>query len=89
MSSGCAKQTDCINPLTGTIYDGEALVNPLVGSNPAGMLISPYCCTAEVAPSDDSIAINYNNICNSASKTSSVFIVNVIALSMLVGYFIF
>lgn len=78
-SKGCAKeeQCTCVNSncqsTTLSSTDGSAVyAGPLTnsGENPGGYTIDIYCCQSKIFPSDDLVAINYNDICNSASKFS-------------------
>ena len=68
--SGCATESQCdynVDPTTGA----------LVGT-PAGMTIYPSCCAAGSFPNDDTIAIDYSKVCNSAHshmKITPLFIV--------------
>jgi hypothetical protein len=41
------------------------------GINPAGMDMRVSCCMAHNFATDDSLAIDYNEICNSASTSAS------------------
>lgn len=55
------------------------------GIAPAGMTITATCCNAYDFPSDDAIAIDYKNICNSASGapyTQLSIVVTLVALSV-------
>ena len=76
ISKGCATEEQCACSTcsnTGYAYDSSDSDNgPLkVNSNyPAGFKINLYCCEAAIFPDDDLISINYDDICNSATKNS-------------------
>jgi hypothetical protein len=40
--------------------------------NPGGMTMKATCCSAHVFPNDDTVAINYGDICNSAFSMKSM-----------------
>jgi len=72
ISKGCATEEQCkCNTCTESVYDskfdGPLKVNSV---NPAGFEINLYCCEAAIFPDDDLISINYDDICNNASKIS-------------------
>lgn len=60
---GCATAEEC-SPPSG-MYD-DTLIQPN-GFNPAGMETRATCCSAYDFPDDDTVAINYEEICNSGS----------------------
>lgn len=65
-SSGCATPTECTNPLTGQIFNGERVfVN---GYQPAGMKIAVECCKAHKFADDDALAVDMSQICNSSPR---------------------
>jgi hypothetical protein len=72
-SKGCANEEQCTCADSNCVasddgsYAGQ-LTNS--GENPGGYTIDIYCCQSKIFPSDDLVAINYNDICNSASKLS-------------------
>jgi hypothetical protein len=59
--------------------------------NPAGMTVTATCCKAFEFNDDDTIAIDYNDICNSANslKSSSSFVVGVAAVVAMVQYILY
>lgn len=67
MCRGCATQTECTNPRTGLIFDGEKVfLNSTY--QPAGMKIAVECCKAHKFADDDALAIDMSQICNSSSR---------------------
>jgi hypothetical protein len=66
-SRGCATQTECTNPRTGSIFNGERV---FLNSSyqPAGMKIAVECCKANKFADDDALAIDMSEICNSSSR---------------------
>ena len=63
---GCATFEECQSTTsTSGIYNGNT-VQVTSGVNPAGMTITATCCKAHDFPTDDAIAIDYSEICNSA-----------------------
>jgi hypothetical protein len=73
---GCAKEAQCYttgSKSTGSLYTGIALTNS--GTElPSGMSIEPTCCLNDVAFADDDSGLDYDNICNSASKNIGISI---------------
>ena len=69
VTKGCAKEEQCYdtgNAATGTMYTGSPIENS--GSQyPGGMEISPSCCLNPSLFNDDDSALDYSQICNSAS----------------------
>eukprot|EP01031_Cornospumella_fuschlensis_P034915 gene34915-42281_t len=65
---GCATQEECTTS-SGTIYNGET-VESVPSTLPAGMTMKATCCMANNFPDDDTIALDYKDVCNSASKSS-------------------
>lgn len=61
------------------------------GVNPAGMTVTATCCKAYEFSDDDTIAINYDDICNSASsiKMSSTFVVGIATIVALAQYMLY
>lgn len=75
-SKGCAKQEQCTcSGVNCHIVNGEleseysGLVT-ITNQNPGGFVVNIYCCQSKIFPSDDLVAINYNDICNNASSAS-------------------
>jgi hypothetical protein len=63
---GCATPTECTNPATGEIFDGEKVMGS--GYQPAGMKIAVECCKAKKFADDDALAVDMTEICNSSSR---------------------
>eukprot|EP00981_Chlorochromonas_danica_P008073 scaffold1962_cov180-Ochromonas_danica.AAC.8 len=66
---GCATESECTS--NGVVYDGQHI--QVGGQYPAGMQITATCCDAHDFPDDDAVAIDYNDICNSAPSFRSQF----------------
>jgi hypothetical protein len=65
ITRGCATESECFSS-TNQMYSGtEILSNGLM---PGGMQIVATCCKANSFPDDDTIAIDYSQICNSGSQ---------------------
>eukprot|EP01036_Dinobryon_divergens_P026401 gene26401-35044_t len=87
VTRGCATAQQCSNPASG-VYSNT---NLLVGNqNPAGMTITISCCLANNFASDDTVAIDYTKICNSAlsgvSYRSSMILIACAVISLLVAF---
>ena len=68
VTKGCAKEEQCFdtgNAATGTMYTGSPIQNS-ASQYPGGMEIRPSCCLSKLFNDDDS-ALDYSEICNSAS----------------------
>jgi len=68
VTKGCATETECLNNSTNTIYDETTI--QVGGNKIGGMSVTASCCTAEYFDNDDEVAVNYAQICNSASTGS-------------------
>ena len=68
-AKGCAKYEECANPSGGVLSDSPLLLN---GVNAGGMKVTISCCKSVQIPSDDSIAIDYNLICNDATRSTTI-----------------
>mmetsp|Transcript_16632 Transcript_16632/g.17997 ORF Transcript_16632/g.17997 Transcript_16632/m.17997 type:complete len:161 (+) Transcript_16632:186-668(+) len=64
VTRGCATAQECSSG-SGFYSNQNIQVN---GQNPGGMTVTVTCCSAYNFPSDDTIALDYSNICNSASS---------------------
>ncbi len=86
--SGCATKSECTNPATGGIYKGNTVI--VNGKVPAGMKISVQCCKANKFSDDDALAIDMEEICNSAGRLSTnyvtVFAVVFVAVMLIFGH---
>jgi len=68
-AKGCAKYEECANPSGGILSDSPLLLN---GVNAGGMKVTVSCCKSVQIPSDDSIAIDYNLICNDSARSTII-----------------
>lgn len=69
-SKSCAKEEQCSctgDNCNNGAYSGLVEIN---AQNPGGFVVNIYCCQSKIFPSDDLVAINYNDICNNASSAS-------------------
>ena len=88
ISKGCATEeqcqcSTCNNPVYDSNNDGALQIN---SNYPAGFKINLYCCEASIFPDDDLISINYDDICNNATKIShytSFIIVTIVTILFL------
>lgn len=65
---GCAKKSQCVDPVTKTLFQGSYTSNGTSLVNmPAGMTVKPYCCeNLAMFSNDDILAVDVTKICNSA-----------------------
>lgn len=68
-AKGCAKYEECVNPSGGILSNSPLLLN---GVKAGGMKITVSCCKSVQITSDDSVAIDYNLICNDSSRSAGV-----------------
>ena len=87
-SRGCAKEEQCT--YTSSSGANKTMNNYPVkdsdGQKPAGMKITTTCCKAAKFPTDDTVAIDYADICNAASSSRALYLSSVsVAMIAAVG----
>jgi hypothetical protein len=65
VTRGCATESECFSS-TNQMYTGTEILNN--GMMPGGMQIVATCCKANSFPDDDTVAIDYSQICNGGSQ---------------------
>jgi hypothetical protein len=72
-TKGCARESECYTTglaSTGTLYQGQINLKTPAGNSPAGMTVTPYCCTNPALFPDDDASISWaaGTVCNSAAR---------------------
>lgn len=80
---GCAKAEQCAATPT-TIYGGEALQSS-TSQLPAGMTITPSCCSNSEYFANDDGALDYDIICNSSGRGVTFSVAAVATLTAVVS----
>ena len=65
---GCAKEAEC-EFSAGNTYAGDTALLNYAGKSPAGMTITPECCSNSKKFADDDGAVDYSVICNSSARS--------------------
>lgn len=82
ITRGCATEQECRYSSSSTgYYDGQE-IQVTAGVNPAGMTMTATCCEAHNFPDDDTVALDFSDICNSGRKTASVGLVGLFSSIM-------
>lgn len=90
VTRGCATSEECTDTSSSTGYYNGNKIQTTSGVNPGGMTVTATCCKAYEFSDDDTIAINYDDICNSANsihnKLSSSVVVGIAAMVAIAQY---
>jgi hypothetical protein len=75
-TKGCARESECYTTglaSTGALYQGQINLQTPAGNSPAGMTVTPYCCTNPALFPDDDASISWatGTVCNSAARVGS------------------
>lgn len=85
---GCAQESQCVDPSTSEVYSDHK-ISTSSNQTYGGIEVTVSCCKAGDFPSDDALAIDMGDICNSASSLyTNVGIVSIcVALLVMLSLF--